>query len=486
VNDVRPDAAPRLERSRRVAVVGAGLAGLRAATLLAERGFAVVLFEKAGHLGGKIGAWSHRLPDGTTVEVAHGFHAFFRQYYNLRRFLDEVGAGATLRPIADYRILTRNGASYGFRDLDTTPILNIAALLKTPMMPLRELVRRPRLSRLTTMMAYHPERTFAQWDDVSFAAFADRVDLTPALRIVFNSFARAFFATPDRMSAAEVIKSFHYYYFSHDLGLVYDHPSDAYGRAVLEPIRARLDALGVEVRFGVDVAAIAGDAGGFHVGGEPFAYVVLAADVVGARAVAEASPDLHRLAPSAMARVAALEPGQRNAVLRLWLDRPSGDDLPGFVVVDKDRLLDSITFFHHVEAAAARWAKRTGGSVVELHCYAVPDAVDEREIAPTIEEELRAYVPALRECRVLASHLQVNRNFTAFHVGMHARRPAVTTEDPRLVLAGDWVRLRVPAMLMEAAVTSGLEAANAILRREGVREEPIWSVPLRGLAARHA
>jgi isorenieratene synthase len=185
-----------------------------------------------------------------------------------------------------------------------------------------------------------------------------------------------------------------------------------------------------------------------------------------------------------MAKLSELEPGQRNAVLRLWLDRPSGADLPGFVVVDNDRLLDSITFFHRVEAAAGDWAARTGGSVVELHCYAMPDAIDEGEVAGTLEAEMRAVVPELRDCRVIASHLQVNRNFTAFHVGMHARRPGVTTDDPRLVLAGDWVALRVPAMLMEAAVTSGVEAANAIASREGVREEPVFSVPLRGVLAR--
>jgi isorenieratene synthase len=283
-----------------------------------------------------------------------------------------------------------------------------------------------------------------------------------------------------------VIKSFHFYYFSHDLGLLYDHPCDAYGPALLAPIRARLDALGVALHLGAAVGAIAGDANGFRIGGAPFDYLVLAPDVVGARAIAESSPDLGRLAPVAMSKLRALEPGERNAVLRLWLDCPSGAELPGFVVVDKDRLLDSITFFHRVETAAASWAARTGGSVVELHCYAMLDTVDENDVAGTLEAEMRAAVPELRDCRVLASHLQVNRNFTAFHVGMHTRRPRVTTDDPRLVLAGDWVALRVPAMLMEAAVTSGVEAANAIATREGIREEPVFSVPLRGLLARRS
>ena len=114
----------------------------------------------------------------------------------------------------------------------------------------------------------------------------------------------------------------------------------------------------------------------------------------------------------------------------------------------------------------------------------MPDGVQDSGIAETLKDELFDYLPELRRARILGEHLQVNRNFTAFHTGMRARRPTVETEDPHLVLAGDWVASPLPAMLMEAAATSGLAAANAILRQEGVREEPVYSVPLRGLLAR--
>jgi isorenieratene synthase len=166
------------------------------------------------------------------------------------------------------------------------------------------------------------------------------------------------------------------------------------------------------------------------------------------------------------------------------MDQPSGSGLPGFVIVDKKELLDSITFVHRVEESSAVWAARSGGSVLELHCYAVPDGVRDSEIMDIMKGELFDYLPELRRAGIVGEHLQVNRNFTAFHTGMRAQRPCVETEDPRLVLAGDWTALPVPAMLMEAAVTSGLAAANAILRQEGVREEPVYSVPLRGLLAR--
>jgi isorenieratene synthase len=486
VNVVRPEAPARLAEPRRVAVVGGGLAGLRAATMLGARGFGVELFEKEAYLGGKVGAWPHRLDDGTVVEIEHGFHAFFRQYYNLRAFLDEVGAAERLRAIDDYRILTRDGEAFGFRDLETAPLLNILGMVGTPMLPVADLLRRPRLARLMALLRYDPARTFASYDDVSFDQFADDADLPPPLRLVFSSFARAFFATPDRMSAAEVIKSFHFFYLSHDHGLLYDCLDDTYGRSLLAPMHARLAAVGGGVRLGTEIGAIGFDGGRFHLGGEAFDYLVLSPDVVGARAIAEASPDLRRIAPRAMAALAALVPAQPYAVLRLWLDRPARSDLPGFVIIAKERLLDSVTFVDRVEAASATWAARAGGAVIELHCYSVPDGFVEAEIPGTLKGELWDHFPELRPARILGEALQIRRNFTAFHTGMRSRRPAVATEHPALVLAGDWTASDGPAMLMEAAVTSGLEAANAIARREGLREEPVFSVPWRGLFARRA
>ena len=68
-------------------VVGAGIAGLAAATGLAERGVGVDVVEREHYLGGRVGGWEERLDDGTSVGMNRGFHAFFRQYYNLRDLL---------------------------------------------------------------------------------------------------------------------------------------------------------------------------------------------------------------------------------------------------------------------------------------------------------------------------------------------------------------------------------------------------------------
>ena len=44
-----------------------------------------------------------------------------------------------------------------------------------------------------------------------------------------------------------------------------------------------------------------------------------------------------------------------------------------------------------------------------------------------------------------------------------------------MVLAGDLVRVDLPVALMERAATSGLLAADVLLRRLGVRGHDVWT-----------
>jgi carotenoid phi-ring synthase / carotenoid chi-ring synthase len=75
----------------------------------------------------------------------------------------------------------------------------------------------------------------------------------------------------------------------------------------------------------------------------------------------------------------------------------------------------------------------------------------------------------------------VKDDFTAFHTNLYKTRPTVKTDVENLFLAGDWVKLESPAMLMEAATTSALYTANLIFNKERLREEPLLSVPLKGI-----
>lgn len=317
-----PALPSRLTGARKVAVVGSGIAGMTAAAALAERGFTVVLFERNAYLGGKVGSWPVALPDGTEANVSHGFHAFFRQYYNLRRWLDRTGASAHLVPIDDYAILARGGGKLSFAGTATTPVLNLFSLASRRFFKLRDALFNPKMATLEAMLRYDAEATFARFDDVLFAAFADAAELPPRLRLAFNTFSRAFFAEEDRMSTAELIRGFHFYYLSNNLGLLYDYLGDDYARTLLAPWRAYLEQRGTRIELGAEVPVISRDAGGgLSVRGEVFDSVVLAADVKGARAILTAEGSVAAEAPAFLEAASRLRASQRYSVLRLWLDR---------------------------------------------------------------------------------------------------------------------------------------------------------------------
>lgn len=483
---VEPEAhlPERLEGERpRVCVVGGGLAGIASATTLAERGFAVTLMEKSHFIGGKLGGWTFE-HGGETLRVDHGFHAFFRQYYNLERFMDRLGVRRRLRPIEDYRIWTRDGRSVSFAGTSSVPGLNLLSLARTGLYRLRPLAFGPAGPKLEAMLRYDKEKTFAALDDTSFDAFADEAALPRDLRMVFASFARAFFSDGRLMSMAELVKGFHFYYLSNDRGLLYDFLDDDFEIAFGAPARERLAALGAEVRTGHAVRALERDGDGLRVDGERFDWVIVAADVPGTRALLEASPALLAESRALERKVRALRPGQRYAVLRLWL--ATSIDVPGpeFVIVERPIVLDSVTFVHRVTEDARAWAARTGGSVVELHAYALPEELADEDVRAALLADFHGYVPAAKGATIVHEHLQIRRDFPAFHVGMAKHRPGVVSGVPRLLFAGDWVDLPWPMMLMEAACTSGLVAANEVLAAAGLRRERIDSVPERGLLAR--
>ncbi|TNJ37315.1 FAD-dependent oxidoreductase [Prosthecochloris vibrioformis] len=73
----------------KVAIFGAGVAGLSAAIELVDRGYEVELYEKRKVLGGKVSVWKDQ--DGDSVES--GLHIVFGGYEQLQAYLDRVGAG---------------------------------------------------------------------------------------------------------------------------------------------------------------------------------------------------------------------------------------------------------------------------------------------------------------------------------------------------------------------------------------------------------
>jgi zeta-carotene desaturase len=81
-------------RARTVVVVGAGVAGLAAATALAEAGVRVTVLEARGELGGRATAFADR---ETGELVDNGQHVLFGCYHETFRLLRRVGAESHVR-----------------------------------------------------------------------------------------------------------------------------------------------------------------------------------------------------------------------------------------------------------------------------------------------------------------------------------------------------------------------------------------------------
>ena len=478
-----------------VVVVGGGIAGVSAAVVLAERGVPVVLCEAGRRLGGRLGTDAHTLPDGTVQQVDHGFHGFFRQYYNWSRILDRASTGPEplLHPLNSYPVISARWPAEEFDRLPPTPPLSIVALaLRSPSLRLRELAH-ANLRLGLGLLRFDPKETYDSLDQVSAEEFLDDLRLSPRARsMLFNVFAHSFFNDAKSMSAAEMVAMFHFFFLGNPEGLGMDAPRADYQSAIWAPLRAYLEQRGTRVETGTPVVRLErlerAPAWRVHTAaGAPLTAdeVVLAADAGAAARILGASPDATADDPRLAAVAATPRTGPPYAVARFWLDGDVDATRAQFTSVADPGLLDSVTLYHRFETGARQWHERTGGSVVELHAYAGPAGVSAADLGAEMLAELRTLWPETARLRPVDQRARVGADAAGFPIGPHGITPGVGTQVPGLMLAGDWVATPFPSALMERSAATGILAANTILAAHGYVTESLWSVPPRGMLAGH-
>jgi isorenieratene synthase len=577
------DGLDRARERKRVVVVGGGLAGLVAALELAPRNFDVTLVERAPALGGKLGGWPVRAL-GEEFPVEHGFHGFFSQYYNLNEVLAAAGVGDDLVESPGYPVLfgDRPPETFG-KTTRVFPFNMLSVVAQSRSLRLGDF--RHDGSGLYDLMRFDGERTFERFDNIDFARFCrERGINRPMVETVLEPFGKTTLNRLDRLSAAEAIRFFHFYFMGNPEGLGFRYLRRDSMTAVIDPLRRRLESLGGRVRTGTAVRRLVrerdrvsrvivdadgaappparrhdarlpergflrlqtDDGGGVFIGrrsgraialdgrcthmGCPVAYdeaadtfrcpchggafdgdgrptagppvralatLPLTVDgdelVVGGGAAAEESlacdycvvacevRGLQRLITSSdLDWPYSLGEADPYVVWRLWLDKATLPSRNAFYTTAQLGYTDSIAIYSAFQEPYVSWARRTGGSVVEVHAYAIRRDTPPTEIRARMRAELWGLLPELYGARVLHEEYQQQDNFTRWAPGDHAHRPPTQTQAPNLFLAGDYVKLPAPAALMEAAAMSGRLAANGILRAEGVRQVPIPTVALKG------
>jgi zeta-carotene desaturase len=121
----------------RVAIAGAGLAGMATAIDLVDAGHEVEIFESRPFVGGKVGSWVD--PDGNHIEM--GLHVFFGCYYNLFDLMNKVGAGNNLRRKEHTHTFINHGGKIGeldFRFFTGAPFNGLKAFFTTSQLSVQD------------------------------------------------------------------------------------------------------------------------------------------------------------------------------------------------------------------------------------------------------------------------------------------------------------------------------------------------------------
>ena len=493
-----PAGRPRPLRPKRATVIGAGIAGLAASTILAEHGIEVTVIEGQDHLGGRVGAW----PIDGERTMSRGFHAFFRQYYNLRDLLSRADPELhNLKPVDDYPLIHSSGRVDTFASTPRTPPLNLLGFVwQSPSFPLAGLADVDIAAAIELIDVDFPA-DFGRYDGHSAADFLERLRFPEGARhLALEVFARSFFADPADFSAGELVAMFHTYFTGSAEGLLFDVPDDDYDSALWAPLGRYLTGLGVTLRTGTKALSLeTGDDGwrvSIEAGDVRSDGLVLAADPAGTRDLLRSGREsLIAAVPTAGDWIESVL-AQRNApafaVLRIWFGAPVAADRPAFLGTSGYDVLDNVTVLERFEAGAARWARDHHGSVVELHAYALetdPRSADgaaaaESDLVARMLADLHRVYPETADLPILESELLIEADCPLTDTRPWAERPEPATPIPGLAVAGDHVRCETPVALMERAATTGYLAANHLLSAWRVEGTQIWSPPRRGLLRR--
>ena len=450
--------APRSEaaladRPRRIAIVGAGVAGLAAGCALAEAGYTVTLFERRPYVGGRASSYPHP-GSGQTIDNCQ--HILLGCCTNLRSLLSRVGREDAVAWTSHITYIEPGGRRSVVR----------STALPAPFQSAPSFLRAQCFSFADKRAIAHGLRQFFTGypADVpggeSFLTWARRHGQTPgALRRFWEPILQSALNDDlDRISvhyAGKVLRdSFLNSAEAGRIGVPLLPLSEMYSGAA-----AYLQARGgtVHLRTGVEQLEQTTEGWRLHTrsgdGAHTFDDIVLALPF-------EATERLVTSLPASPARDALLKNFERfeHAPLvgvHLWFDREI-TELPHAVLLDA-----TIQWMYQRDKLQSAPAGQ--GSHLELVVSVAHKLVpmSQRDIIELAVRELALFFPAVREARLLQAIVtkEVRATFSV-PPGLDAHRPGARTAWPGLYLAGDWTDTGWPAT-MEGAARSGFLAAEA-------------------------
>ena len=78
--------------------------------------------------------------------------------------MEKIGAHRHFKTIDDYLVLAKDGKNFSFKNVETTPVLNILSLGKNKFFRFRDVLFSPPSWRMGEFLEYDEAKTFAKYD----------------------------------------------------------------------------------------------------------------------------------------------------------------------------------------------------------------------------------------------------------------------------------------------------------------------------------
>jgi uncharacterized protein with NAD-binding domain and iron-sulfur cluster len=459
---------------KKVAIVGAGWAGLGAAYHLAKQGYDVTLLEAAPYPGGLVAGW--KTPGGRSVEG--GIHGFWYPYANIFALVRELG----LNPFTPF---TRSSQYSPFGLEVESPIFQNEPRLPAPLGTFlyTRFTRLPVIDRLSALPLLYAVIDFDNSDDAW-----KRYDKVTA-RELFKQFgvsARLYkdafepmllvglFAPGEQCSAAATLGMLYYFILAHqpDFDVVWCRGT--VGEKIFQPWVREIERLGGKVLTDRRVSDVildeTGQAKGVVCGEEVHDAdaVIFGVSVSGIKKIVAESKVLTQYREF---RDLSNLGGIDVMAVRLWFDRKLDIPLPSNACFGFDPTT-GWTFFD-LNALHDEYRDEPN-SVIEADFYHANQllSMSDEEIVRKVQKDLSVCVPSFATAKVTDySVIRVRQGVTHFAPGSYQHLLRGKTSIPNLFMAGDWIVTDHGSWSQEKAYVTGLEAANSIIDRLGIGEK---------------
>jgi isorenieratene synthase len=495
-------------------VVGAGMAGLSAALHLAERGLPPLVLEADPHYPGG------RVAGGDIVELTHagrtwhfrdehGVHGIWSGYHNLQAMLTRHNTRPMFVPAQEESwIYKHRGRIYGaavgsaIRHSWVPAPLHFLALFVRPrflsILGLRDWLSLPRVwAGLLFAVGIDPLREGQPLAGLTLGDFVK--SWPPAMRAMFAGLSRNFLsAHPEETPLSGFVGFLRFYMVLRRDAWAYSYmPADG-GSSLIEPLVAKLCEVGGALKLGHTVTHLEQKPDGWCVhwrrengqtGATHTPHLILATDAPNTEKILDAShpstflPRAEEtgegptvLRPSSF--VYYYPRAMPTAIMRLWYGCLPGAGAEAGVF-SGEFVLDNYFWLHRLQDAYAAWHKATGGSAVEVHLYGPPEMLEQPDavLLAHAATDVHSAFPKLRGHLIHQTLRRNDATHTVFGVGPGERHLGIHTPWPNLFCCGDWVRYPSPALFLERACVTGIEAANAVLATHDLPPWPLLQGP---------